>query len=197
MSRTQNPQQKPNQYFYRARLEVTIPQSLEAEQGALGACLMDAGALEIVEQMGIVPDHFYRQNHRAIWRSMTNLKRRGFPVDLITVVEHLRKWGRLEEAQGAAYLTSLIEACPSSANAAAYAEIVMEASRMRSFATLGERLLKAACDPEAESFRIAHEFSQALKCVMENGVLLDVVRESRTAVTEGQRPGKPLPQMHP
>lgn len=51
---------------------------------------------------------------------------KGEPVDLITVIEELRRHGQLEEVGGAAYLTALIESCPSAANLQAYARPVKQ-----------------------------------------------------------------------
>ena len=66
--------------------------------------------------------------HKKIYAAIHALYLAEAPVDLITVVEELRKAGQLEECGGAAYLKGLIEACPSAANVEAYAKVVRSAN---------------------------------------------------------------------
>ncbi len=106
------------------------PNSLDAEQSTLGAMLLEAAAIAHAQSTLIASD-FYRQNHRIIFSAMLEIDGRGEPVDLITLVEELRRRAQLEEVAGAAYLTALIETCPSSANVESYASIVQEKAQRR------------------------------------------------------------------
>jgi replicative DNA helicase len=118
-----------------ARERIT-PQSLESEQSTLGAMMMERDAIaRAIESLSA--DDFYRELHRKIFMVIIGLFDKGEPVDLITVVEELRRKGQLEEVGGAAYLTALIEACPSAANVESYAKVVVEKSVLR-------QLLKAS-----------------------------------------------------
>src|SRR4028118_1915982 len=105
-----------------ARERVT-PQSLEAEQSTLGAMMMErdsiAKAVELLHELD-----FYREFNRKIFAAILGLFDRGEPVDVMTVHEELRRKGQIEAVGGAAYLTALIEACPSAANVEAYAKVV-------------------------------------------------------------------------
>jgi replicative DNA helicase len=119
--------------------ERITPQSLEAEQSTLGAMLLERDAVaRAVELLG--RDDFYRENHRLIFNAVTSLFDRGEPVDLITVVEDLRRRGQLEKAGGAAYITALIEACPSAANVESYARVVSEKSLLRQLVSASETI---------------------------------------------------------
>jgi replicative DNA helicase len=116
--------------------ERVTPQSLESEQSTLGAMMMERDAIaRAIESLS--GDDFYRELHRKIFMVIIGLFDKGEPVDLITVVEELRRKGQLEEVGGAAYLTALIEACPSAANVESYAKVVVEKSVLR-------QLLKAS-----------------------------------------------------
>jgi replicative DNA helicase len=110
--------------------ERLTPQTLEGEQSTLGAMLMDRDAIARVVEL-LNAEDFYRENHRKIFNALVTLFDRGEPVDLITVVEELRRRNHLEDIGGAAYLTALIEACPSSANVDSYAKAVGEKSTLR------------------------------------------------------------------
>jgi replicative DNA helicase len=122
-----------------ASKERITPQSLEAEQSTLGAMMLERDAIARGVEL-LTEEDFYRDGHRKIFRAITTLFDKGEPVDLITVVEELRRKGNLEEASGAAYLTALIEACPSAANIDSYAKIVSEKSIQRQLLTATEQI---------------------------------------------------------
>lgn len=122
-----------------AAKERITPQSLEAEQSTLGAMMLERDAIARAVEI-LTADDFYRENHRKIYRAILNLFDKGEPVDLITIVEELRRKGQLEEVAGAAYLTALIEACPSSANVESYAKVVSEKSILRQLLTASEQI---------------------------------------------------------
>ena len=55
-----------------------------------------------------------------------DLYERGEPIDLITVSEQLKIRGSLDAVGGLEYLTGLVNAVPTTANAKHYAKIVEE-----------------------------------------------------------------------
>jgi hypothetical protein len=136
------------------------PQSLEAEQATLGAMLMERDAISVARQLLKAPD-FYRQNHRLIFEALCGLYDAGQPIDLITVVEALRASGNLEEIGGVAYLTALIQSCPSSANIEAYARPVLDTSRRREVIQLAETLETLAFAPDTEPEALCNALSKA------------------------------------
>lgn len=106
------------------------PQQLEAEQSLLGGILIDSDGLPAALEI-LKGDEFYREAHRIIFASFQDLFERNEPIDLVTVVDYLTEKNRLEAVGGAAYLASLAEMVPSSANVAAYARIVNEKALLR------------------------------------------------------------------
>lgn len=116
------------------------PQQIEAEQGILGAILLE-GDEKLVEAMDLVTDaDFYRSEHKLIFQTAKTLFSEGSGVDLITVTERLMRDGQIEQAGNAVYLSSLIESVPMGTNVAAYAEIVGRQSIWRRLIQAGERL---------------------------------------------------------
>lgn len=119
--------------------EKITPQSLEAEQSTLGAMMMEPDAIITTLELLNTGD-FYRELHQKIFNVIIHLFEKNEPVDLITVVEELRKRDELEAIGGAAYLTALIEACPSAANAESYAKAVQEKSALRQLLRASEAI---------------------------------------------------------
>src|ERR671917_2184777 len=86
------------------------PQNDDAEVAVLGAVLLTEQALDqILVDLRLRPDDFYRPRHQLIFRSMIRLKEKAEPeaVDAITVCDDLTREGKIDEAGGAAYVHSL------------------------------------------------------------------------------------------
>jgi replicative DNA helicase len=108
------------------------PHSIEAEQSVLGAILLWDGALYgLVIEEGLRPDDFYRDRHRLIYESMLALYQESQPVDPLTVTEHLRSRGELDNAGGQAEVDGLTGAVPAVGNALRYGRIVREHALLR------------------------------------------------------------------
>jgi replicative DNA helicase len=122
------------------------PHNLEAEEAVLGAVLT-AGRL-LVEVAAVLEEaDFYRPAHRAIWRAMLRLTDQGQPTDPVTVLGELHDSGDLADVGGGPFLHTLVEAVPTVANAAHYAQLVAETARHRRVIDLGVRLAHSDADP--------------------------------------------------
>ena len=86
------------------------PQNEEAEVAVLGTVLMTEQALDqILVELHLDADDFYRPRHQLIFRAMLRLKQKAEPeaIDAITVCDDLERENKLEEAGGQAYIHAL------------------------------------------------------------------------------------------
>jgi replicative DNA helicase len=130
----------------------TPPHSEEAEQAVLGGLMLDKAAWDQVGDV-IVPDHFFRPDHKLIFESIASLAGEAQPTDPVTVSEHLQRLGKLNDAGGLAYLGTLTRDTPGAANARAYAEIVKERALLRELVTAGGEIAGSVWEEEGESAR--------------------------------------------
>ena len=122
---------------------VTPPQNLEAEQSVLGAVLLSDTALPaLIIDERLQPEDFYREAHGLIFQAMLDLHTVGEPVDALTLVEHLKQAGLLENVGGRAAVDLLAGAVPAVGNVRQYARIVRENAMLR-------RLLRASYEIQA------------------------------------------------
>ncbi|MGE5559921.1 MAG: replicative DNA helicase [Chloroflexota bacterium] len=121
-------------------LERVPPQNLEAEQSVLGSMLIEKEAILRATEI-LLPEDFYRDAHRGIYETIVAMHDKGEAVDLITVSEHLRQRGILDEVGGLAYLTTLANAVPTAANVEHYAKIVEEKSLLRQLINASTRIV--------------------------------------------------------
>src|SRR3954471_5778240 len=149
------------------------PHNLEAEMSVLGAILIsDRTLYALVIEEGLKPEDFYRDRHKAIYQSMLDLYHENEPIDVVTVSDHLKQKGLLDEIGGRSSIDALAGAPPSVSGARRYAKIVREASLLRRLLTttysiqteVGERryeprdLVERA---EKAMLEVAHDDSQA------------------------------------
>ncbi|WP_094606652.1 Replicative DNA helicase [Sporomusa silvacetica DSM 10669] len=110
------------------------PQNVEAEQSVLGAMMIEREAISKVSEI-IRPEDFYREAHRLIYNSMMELFNKNDAVDLVTVVEILRRDEKLEAAGGISYVSALANSVPTAANVMYHARIVEEKALLRQLIT--------------------------------------------------------------
>jgi len=116
----------------------------EAEMAVLGAIMQGGGALAVVRSV-VNGEDFFRDTHRLIYDVACDVADyRGESVDLITVTDELRRRSELEHIGSSSYLSSLIEAVPTTANVAHYARLVAEAAHARRVARAALDLYSAA-----------------------------------------------------
>jgi replicative DNA helicase len=117
---------------------IAPPQNLEAEQSVLGAVLLSDTALPaLIIDERLHPDDFYRDGHGRIYQAMLDLHTLGEPVDALTLVEHLKQAGDLENVGGRAAIDLLAGSVPAVGNVRQYARIVRDNAMLR-------RLLRAS-----------------------------------------------------
>jgi replicative DNA helicase len=85
----------------------------------------------LVIEEGLKPEDFYRDRHRTIYEAMLTLYRDSEPIDVLTVSEHLRSTGKLDDAGGKAAIDELTGGVPGLGGIRRYAQIVREHALMR------------------------------------------------------------------
>ena len=128
------------------------PHSIEAEQAVIGGLLLDSAAWDNVADV-VKQDDFYRPDHQQIFEAIGILAGTGKPCDVVTVSEQLERNGKLDEAGGLAYLSSVVRDTPTAANVRAYADIVRERSLLRQLIHAGREITAAVFDNDGRTAR--------------------------------------------
>ena len=123
------------------------PQNIEAEQSVLGAILLENEALpSAMEQL--VPDDFYKEAHKKIFRAMLDLYEKNEPIDLITLTERMSGRNELESVGGASYLSAIVNQVPTSANVKYHSKTVKEKAILRNMITTATEIIQMGYTPE-------------------------------------------------
>ena len=119
--------------------------SVEAEQGILGAILIKPSIVPHVSGL-IRPDDFYKQAHKVTFEIMQEMALQGESVDLVNLVERLRRVGMLEKVGGVAYVTYLGNVEATTAGVDSYCQTVKDYSKRRQLVALARQAMGEACD---------------------------------------------------
>ena len=126
------------------------PHNLVAEQATLGALLLDWDALGNVISY-LRPERFYSLQNQKIFEAILSLDGRGIRGDIVTLIDELRTNGNLDAAGGPAYVSSLTDQVPTSANVEYYAKIVFDQYVRRELISLSSKSISEAHDDTISS----------------------------------------------
>jgi replicative DNA helicase len=137
------------------------PHNEEAEKATLGAMLLDTEAVPVAMQY-LRPGDFYINRNRRVFEAIRTLSDQGLKADIITIVEELRRTGELDGAGGPAYVASLTNVVPTTANIDYYAKVVQDCSLRRSLIRVSNEVVAKSFDESQESRIILEETQQRI-----------------------------------
>jgi replicative DNA helicase len=170
----------------------TLPHNLDAEKSVLGAILIHNDAFNSAAEV-IDSRDFFRDAHRRIFDRMVALSERGGAIDFVTLKEELSRAGELDEVGGPAYIASLADGVPRSANVEYYAKIVKEKSTLRSLIHSANKILTEAYEAEEEPDLLLDEAERAIFAIAEDRIrqgfvpLRDLVQSSFATIEKLQQ----------
>src|ERR1700744_1373598 len=130
-------------------LERSPPHNFEAEQGLLGAILMNNRSLERVTEF-LRPEHFADAVHGRIYEACLTLTGRNQIATPVTLKTYLSQDPGLKELGGDAYLMRLAGAAASIINAEDYGRLIFDLALRRSLIGVGEDMGNEAFEPDME-----------------------------------------------
>jgi replicative DNA helicase len=137
------------------------PQALDAERSVLGAMLLSRDAIATAIQ-NLQEQAFYKDAHRKIWRVIIDLFDGSTPVDMVTVVEELKKRREIEAVGGVTYLTTLDQFIATPANVEHYCKVVHEKAILRRLIEVGTEIVGEAFDGREEPAHLLDRAEQQI-----------------------------------
>lgn len=107
-----------------------IPCNVEAEIALIGCIFVDEN---IIIQLSdtLLPEDFYDNKNRLIFRTMLDLSKNGKSIDVTTVVSTLQANNLLEQCGGFEYVSSIADYSYSVLNVDSYVQLISEAAIKR------------------------------------------------------------------
>lgn len=148
-----------------------MPYSAEAEQGVIGALLVDPDSYIKVLGANIQPDDFYIERNGWIYEAINTLNCNNTRPDLITLADELDRQGRLKKIGDLPYLSDLIVSTPTSLHIEHYAKIVKRQAILRQVIKLAGEATKRAHDSSFDPNEVIGFVSDEL---------LEITKQSQT-----------------
>lgn len=126
-----------------------MPHNVEAEQGLLGALLVDNRGLEKVGDF-LKPAHFFMPVHARIYEAITTFIDRGQNASPVTLKSYFEKDPELENVGGAAYLADLAAGVISVINTEDYGRTIYDLHLRRELIALGEDVVNEAFEHDLD-----------------------------------------------
>jgi replicative DNA helicase len=119
------------------------PQARDLEEAVLGAMMLEKDAVAAIIDI-LKEESFYVESHQHIFKAISNLFGRTEPIDLLTVIEELRKLALLEKVGGAFAVTELTNKVTSAANVEYYARIISQKFIQRELIKISTKVIEEA-----------------------------------------------------
>jgi replicative DNA helicase len=159
------------------------PQAVDLEQAVLGAMMLEKNA--VTETIDILSsESFYDPKHQYIFAVIKDLFGTSKPIDILTVIDKLKRNGELEAAGGAAYVSQLTSRVASTAHVEFHARIISEKHIKRELIRMCTEVMRDAFDDTNDVFDVLNKAEGELFKIAENNmgkavdVMQNVVREA-------------------
>ena len=153
------------------------PQARDFEEAILGALMLEKDAYSIVNET-LSPECFYDKNHDLIYAAIQELAINQKPIDILTVVEQLRKNGDLEIIGGASYIAQLSQRVVSSAHIDYHARIVAQKYLARELISFSSVVTNQAFDETNDVEDLMEQAEVKLFEIAQRSVKKDVIHIS-------------------
>lgn len=133
------------------------PQAKELEEAVLGAIMLEKSAFDTLIDTNLKPECFYVEAHQLIFKAMQSMQQRGVPIDILTVVEELKRLEQLEIVGGAYFVSKLTNMVVSTANIDAHARIILQKFIQRELIKISGEIIGEAYEDSTDVFDLLDE----------------------------------------
>lgn len=138
------------------------PQARDIEEAVLGAILLEKDKLSDVMEILPRPECFYVNAHQLIYSAIQRLQDKKMEIDLLTVMEELRRSDELELVGGAYALTKITQSVITSAHVITHARVVMQKYIQRELIRIGGEIVSDSFEDKTDVFELLDKAEQDL-----------------------------------
>lgn len=151
------------------------PQAKELEEVILGGIMLDVSAVHLAMSR-LFPEIFYVDANQKIFKSIQNLYDKNEKIDILTVIEQLKKNEELDNVGGPYYVTKITNSVISGANIENHINIISECFLKREAIRLSGELLNDAYEDNTDAFDLINSADAGFQKIQEK-VLTGMVKD--------------------
>lgn len=117
------------------------PNNIDSEQTILGAMIINKNIIyEVIETLNT--SDFYKDAHKNIFKTIKKLFLKNIHIDIISLIEYLKKDNLLESSGGSTYITEISDSIATVANIQTHIKIIKDNSKLRKLINLSNNTLE-------------------------------------------------------
>ena len=163
--------------------ENSKPFSIEAEEALLGSIFINPNVIGDVVDI-VTSEDFYKNNYKIIFSEMVKAYNTGKIIDVLLIIESLKKMNLIDEIGGEDIIYDLTEVVPTAANAINYAQIIKDKSVQRQLINIGEKIVKMAMRGYEENDTMLDKSESMIFKIAESKQKKDIVPLSELVQTK-------------
>ena len=129
------------------------PNAVDIERLVIGTFLIDKKGLDHSIDL-LKPDNFYDPRHQVIFEAIVKLFEANLPVDLMTVIQELKKEEKLNLAGGDHYIIDLTMGVSSSAHIEYHVRVILEKYILRSLINVSANVIDNSYKESTDVFEL-------------------------------------------
>lgn len=136
------------------------PNAIDFEKLVIGTFLIDKKGLDHSIDL-LKPEVFYDPRHQEIFQAIVKLFESNHPVDLMTVIQELKKTERLGFAGGDHYIIDLTMGVSSSAHIEYHVRVILEKFILRSLINVSANVIDSSYKESTDVFELLDKAEQS------------------------------------
>ncbi|MCW3160433.1 replicative DNA helicase [Chryseobacterium oryctis] len=136
------------------------PNAVDFERLVIGTFLIDKKGLDHSIDL-LTPEVFYDPRHQVIFSTILKLYEGNQPVDLMTIIQDLKKNDKLNKAGGDHYIIDLTMGVSSSAHIEYHVRVILEKYILRSLINVSANVIDASYKESTDVFELLDKAEQS------------------------------------
>ncbi|KFF08223.1 replicative DNA helicase [Chryseobacterium luteum] len=136
------------------------PNAVDFERLVIGTFLIDKKGLDHSIDL-LTPEVFYDPRHQVIFATILKLYEGNHPVDLMTIIQELKKEDKLHQAGGDHYIIDLTMGVSSSAHIEYHVRVILEKYILRSLINVSANVIDSSYKESTDVFELLDKAEQS------------------------------------
>ncbi|WP_027380434.1 replicative DNA helicase [Chryseobacterium daeguense] len=136
------------------------PNAVDFERLVIGTFLIDKKGLDHSIDL-LTPEVFYDPRHQVIFSTILKLYESNHPVDLMTIIQDLKREEKLSQAGGDSYIIDLTMGVSSSAHIEYHVRVILEKYILRSLINVSANVIDASYKESTDVFELLDKAEQS------------------------------------
>jgi replicative DNA helicase len=176
------------------------PASLEVEEIVLGTLIIDGNCIDRIISIFSI-NLFFKPQNKVIANSLIELYKSNSAIDLVTLVNHLKKNDNLGNSGGPSYIASLTSKVASSSHVDYHVRILQQEALRRNLIKIGNIAVQKSFDNTEDIFDVFNETQSELDNSLKNIVNYEIktvgkvhdeiIKQSISILKSGTKSGVP------